>query len=136
MSECGDGFYQVPGTSECQLCDATCKTCSERSDNCQTCDAPRFLRSNQCLEDCGFAYYGNIRTRTCQPCSPYCKNCMDGDTNDACSSCLDGTFLQKGKCVTLCTELPLSKHLPIRLVDGATPFEGRVEVCCNDNIFQ
>ncbi|XP_030832325.1 scavenger receptor cysteine-rich type 1 protein M160 isoform X1 [Strongylocentrotus purpuratus] len=131
VSECGDGFYQVPGTLECQLCDATCKTCSERSDNCQTCDAPRFLRSNQCLEDCGFAYYGNIRTRTCQACSPYCKNCMDGDTNDVCSSCLDGTLLQNGRCVSFCTEPLLSKHLPIRLVDGATPFEGRVEVYIN-----
>ncbi|XP_041464478.1 deleted in malignant brain tumors 1 protein-like [Lytechinus variegatus] len=131
VSECGDGFYQVPSTSECQLCDVTCKTCSERSDRCMTCDAPRFLRSDQCLEDCGFGFYGDIRTRTCQPCSPYCKNCMDGDTNDVCSSCLDGTFLQNGRCVTTCTEPLLSKHLPIRIVDGTTPFEGRVEVYVN-----
>lgn len=130
VTECGNGFYQVPNTSECQLCDATCKTCSDHADKCVTCEAPRFLRSDQCVKDCGVGYYGDTRTRTCQPCSPYCKNCEDGDSNNLCNSCFDGTFLMNGRCVTGCEPL-LSKNLAIRLVDGPTPFEGRVEVFVN-----
>ncbi|XP_071477442.1 antigen WC1.1-like [Diadema antillarum] len=131
VKSCGDGYYQVPGTNQCELCDPECNTCAERADNCLSCDAPRYLLNDRCVEDCGIGFYGYSRTRTCEPCSPYCKNCGDGDRDDACTSCPDNTFLSNGRCISSCPAPLLSKKLAIRIVDGTTPYEGRVEVFVN-----
>ncbi|XP_071953930.1 scavenger receptor cysteine-rich domain-containing protein DMBT1-like isoform X2 [Antedon mediterranea] len=131
VSSCGDGYYRVPNSNTCQLCSEDCRTCYKEETHCLTCSHPRFLQGDKCVEICPTGYYGNINSRTCQPCSSNCRNCENGNTGNVCTSCHDGMFLSDSKtCIEVCSPY-LSKNMPIRLVDGNTPFEGRVEVFIN-----
>ncbi|XP_033096494.1 scavenger receptor cysteine-rich domain superfamily protein-like [Anneissia japonica] len=128
VSSCGDGYYRVPNSNQCQLCSEDCRTCYKVETHCLTCSHPRFLDGNKCVEICPAGYYGNLDSRTCKPCNSNCRNCENGINNDICTSCHDGMFLSDRKtCIESCAPY-LSKNMPIRLADGNTPFEGRVEV--------
>ena len=63
----------------------------------------------------------------CETCHENCLNCEDGIRDDVCTSCRDGMYLKDGKCVSSC-DPKLAKNLAIRLADGTTEYEGRVEV--------
>ncbi|XP_033634052.1 scavenger receptor cysteine-rich type 1 protein M130-like isoform X1 [Asterias rubens] len=129
VTSCGDGFYQVPGTNRCELCDSQCLTCTDRPYLCLSCDAPRFLQKDKCVENCGSGMHGNTLSRTCEACHGNCNNCFDGETDDVCSSCNDRMYLKGQVCVLSCDQL--AKNLAIRLVGGVTEYEGRVEVNIN-----
>ncbi|KAI8478938.1 Immunoglobulin super DCC subclass member 3, partial [Branchiostoma belcheri] len=127
VSECGDGFYRVPDTNQCELCAPECLTCYADARRCMSCDSPRFLEDHTCVEDCVPGYYGNTLTRMCEPCASNCRLCKNGHVDNYCISCHEGMFLQGHQCVTSC-EPQLAKQAVLRLVGGTTVFEGRVEV--------
>nr|XP_006812538.1 PREDICTED: deleted in malignant brain tumors 1 protein-like [Saccoglossus kowalevskii] len=130
VDTCGDGFYHRPETHMCGLCSEICLTCYRQSDNCLTCDEPRFLLSSSCVLECGHGYFGNTVTRKCEPCHDSCRNCKDGVLNNHCTSCYDHQYLRGNQCVDSCDN-QLSKNKAVRLVAGPTEFEGRVEVYIN-----
>ncbi|XP_072039098.1 scavenger receptor cysteine-rich domain-containing protein DMBT1-like [Amphiura filiformis] len=127
VKTCGDGYYRVPNTNRCELCSEDCRTCQDSADHCLSCEHPRFLRDAKCMENCGVNFHGNTWTRICEKCHENCLNCIDDDQNDICTSCRDGMYLKDGKCVSSC-DPKLAKNLAIRLADGPSEYEGRVEV--------
>lgn len=127
VDTCGDGYYRVPGTNQCELCSEDCKSCLESSDHCLSCEYPRFLRDGNCVLNCGTNHHGHTWNRLCERCHENCLNCEDGDRNDVCTSCHDGMYLQDGNCVASC-DPRLAKNLAVRLADGLSVYEGRVEV--------
>ncbi len=127
VQSCGDGYFQVPNTNRCELCSEECRSCGKSADHCTSCEHPRFLRDGKCVENCGVHFHGNTWSRVCEECQEDCQNCEDGVRNDICSSCNDGMYLKDGKCVSSC-DPKLAKNQAIRLVDGPSAYEGRVEV--------
>ncbi|XP_071845497.1 scavenger receptor cysteine-rich type 1 protein M160-like isoform X2 [Apostichopus japonicus] len=125
VDSCADGYFEKDGA--CQLCNSSCKTCQGSADHCLLCDEPYFLQGDRCLTNCDVGFYGHTDSRECHQCSENCANCRDGITDDACTGCPEGLFLRDSRCVSSCGDLK-TKHLPIRLVGGTNPYEGRVEV--------
>lgn len=119
---CPDGFFEK-GTS-CLQCNASCSTCSEAADKCNTCADGFFKKNDSCVTDCGIGYYLD---NVCKQCSSSCADCEV--TADNCSSCSLPLFRNGSTCVENCTYgyKPSSRPL-VRLRNGNTPLEGRVEV--------
>ncbi|XP_077989453.1 scavenger receptor cysteine-rich domain-containing protein DMBT1-like [Glandiceps talaboti] len=137
---CGPGYYVGPQYI-CQHCAATCRYCEGRPDKCTACSEPYFLNGNVCIAKCPDGFYGNIKSRECQPCNEKCLACFNAYTNDVCQVCKPGYVLQDYSCVVSCdrSQSILSDILPgtpsspvVRLVGGASPLAGRVEVFHNN----
>ncbi|KAL9986144.1 hypothetical protein ACROYT_G000235 [Oculina patagonica] len=135
VSDCGDGFYDDKDT--CKRCQDTCKTCLGKPDRCASCNPPYFLEFTSCVQECPLGKHGNTINRKCEPCDKQCQTCFNGEKNNLCKSCREGLFLRGLKCVTDCGPdmMPVSSLFPpkpskplVRLVDGKSKQEGRVEV--------
>ena len=85
--ECPVGFYPN-STNHCLACHGTCRTCltSNTPNDCQSCDLPLKLYSNQCLSQCP-DYFANYQAPTvCDPCHDKCVRCDTSSASD-CSVC-------------------------------------------------
>ena len=49
VSSCPNGFIQNDQTQACDLCDATCQTCSVEVDKCTSCFTPYILDGSSCI---------------------------------------------------------------------------------------
>ncbi|KAL4481587.1 hypothetical protein ABPG74_007676 [Tetrahymena malaccensis] len=95
----------------CQSCNAYCSTCSNSSDNCQSCITNSYLYQNKCLAKiCSLNQYLNPYSNNCdqsqplstsctqitlngstfyycQKCDPSCKECSAPESSNSCTSC-------------------------------------------------
>ncbi|KAL4481586.1 hypothetical protein ABPG74_007675 [Tetrahymena malaccensis] len=95
----------------CQKCNTYCATCSNSSDNCQSCVTNSYLYSNKCLAKiCSLNQYLNPYTNNCdqsqpsstsctqitlngstfyycQKCDPSCKECSAPESSNSCTLC-------------------------------------------------
>lgn len=134
VSNCEPGFYDTKTT--CKRCLPQCKECLGKAERCSSCNPPYFLEFSDCVKECPFSKFGNTKNRKCEPCDKQCQSCYNGETNNLCKSCREGLFLKGMKCVEDCGEMkPVSSLFPsklkkplVRLVDGNSKQEGRVEV--------
>lgn len=94
------------------------------------CPKELFLKELYCVRKCGPGLFGNTVTGKCEKCHISCKTCLDGNISTKCSSCSSPLHLKGTSCVASCGQQrskgpPLRK---IRLRDGDSHFEGRVEI--------
>lgn len=125
QNSCPSGFY--PKGKACFVCNISCSTCSGASDKCTTCSEGYYKKNNTCVANCGRGYYLDASSKMCKQCNASCGSC-DGKP-DACTSCDPPRYKKGSSCLTDCTPnyKPSSKPR-VRLVNGPTPWEGRVEV--------
>ncbi|KAL4486105.1 hypothetical protein ABPG72_012158 [Tetrahymena utriculariae] len=98
------------GNFICQNCDPYCASCSNSSNNCQSCKSNGYLYQNKCLANiCPLNQYLNPYTNNCdqtqpsstsctqitlnttfyycQKCDPSCKECSIPESSSSCSLC-------------------------------------------------
>ncbi|XP_074615759.1 scavenger receptor cysteine-rich type 1 protein M160-like isoform X2 [Acropora palmata] len=137
VNACIPGSFKGQGNI-CEPCSLSCKTCKGKADTCSSCYFPYFFAESKmdCVTKCPRGFYGNIKDRLCKPCDKVCLTCANGESGNRCQSCPSGLFLRGSACVSDCRDLlPVSSLLPpkppaplVRLVDGASRNQGRVEV--------
>ncbi|KAL4506596.1 hypothetical protein ABPG72_000167 [Tetrahymena utriculariae] len=102
VPQCQDGYFFYNQTGQCQKCDQNCKTCWEKSNNCDSCDTASgyiLFIDNSCRQS-----YPNQKCKKnqyydgnqCSSCSQSCQSCSINSTY--CTSCLSNQFLQNGTC--------------------------------------
>ena len=117
ISTCLDGKYLDSVSSECLLCDRSCKTCAAGDANsCIGCNSPNYLQSmfnaSACLTTCPDGNYPDTISRNCLLCYNTCLTCSSNGSS-ACLTCKNNIFLQnnqepfsyylfKGECLTKC----------------------------------
>ena len=123
QTRCADGFFARSG--ECIQCNSSGSKCSVRAELCLECAPGYFIKNHSCVKDRGIGYFfDSVR---CQLCDPNCADCEGNSKN--CTSCPLPLYGEGTKCVENCTSgyKPSSTPL-VRLADGRTLLEGRVEV--------
>ncbi|XP_071385584.1 proprotein convertase subtilisin/kexin type 5-like [Centroberyx affinis] len=89
---------------ECQLCHPLCHRCSgPGKDHCLSCNSPRFLLNDTCVEECPVGYYGDRDERECNHCHFSCESCV-GRHSVQCVTCKPGHFRQGNSCTETCSE--------------------------------
>lgn len=128
QQKCPDGFYKKTGLRACFQCNISCSTCVGTPDNCQTCATGYYKKNTTCVAECGRGLF--LSGDTCHKCDPSCGNC-EGKPNN-CTSCPKGDppqYRKGSSCVTDCAPGYKPTSIPqVRLANGPTLFEGRVEV--------
>ncbi|CAD8136694.1 unnamed protein product [Paramecium pentaurelia] len=101
ICECFLGYYmdRSSNPNTCQLCNQTCKTCSDAM-ICLTCfpDQNRFYNNYQC--QCIDGYFENGFNATCIKCNTFCKSCLYKE--DYCTKCYTEQYRilsKENKCV-------------------------------------
>ena len=57
-------------------CDSNCKTCSQSSTTCTSCNDDLFLKEGHCVSNCPSNYY--IQGKNCFKCHNNCLTCESG----------------------------------------------------------
>ncbi|XP_068615370.1 extracellular matrix organizing protein FRAS1-like, partial [Brachionichthys hirsutus] len=96
---CPPGSYQHDQT-HCRSCHESCSECrGPGRQDCVTCSDPAaLLKDGECVPDCGSGFYN--QQGHCYACESSCASCFPD--NPKCTSCLPGTALHHGKCISHC----------------------------------
>ncbi|XP_078141236.1 proprotein convertase subtilisin/kexin type 5b isoform X1 [Centroberyx gerrardi] len=102
-SECSLRSY-MGEDGDCQLCHPLCHRCSgPGKDHCLSCNSPRFLLNDTCVEECPVGYYGDRDESACNHCHFSCESCV-GRHSVQCVTCKPGHFRQGNSCAETCSE--------------------------------
>lgn len=107
LSSCPTGYWLNTVSQECSPCMLECASCSSSS-SCLTCSSGYFVQpnSNECADSCPRGYYQNATSNKCLSCHESCETCT-GPTNNECTDCKQGFFLQPSSttCLKTCPVL-------------------------------
>ncbi|XP_004591833.2 proprotein convertase subtilisin/kexin type 5 isoform X2 [Ochotona princeps] len=106
VTHCPDGSYQDTKKNLCRKCSENCKTCTEPH-SCTECRDGLSLQGTQCAVTCQDGQYFN--GQDCQPCHRFCATCA-GAGADGCTNCIEGYFMEDGRCVQSCSISHYSDH--------------------------
>ncbi|KAL4508005.1 hypothetical protein ABPG72_021378 [Tetrahymena utriculariae] len=112
------GEYGDDDTRKCTNCDATCYTCTQKTDSdCASCTGSRYFYNNKCLTTCPAPsqyglnnkctsacpsnMYGDDSSRLCTLCDPICPTCF-GSLTSLCYSCAAPYYLEGSTCGLNC----------------------------------
>lgn len=99
VKQCSSNKYYDVTLKFCNLCHATCHTCSGGNYNdCLTCNGSLFLSVSICLSRCPNKFFGDLKTNKCESCPEFCSSC---NSSDKCLECSQGYFLNNlnSKCM-------------------------------------
>ena len=96
-SVCASNFFFNLVNNVCELCDTSCKTCSQAGPSgCISCNSTAFLQvligPGRCDVTCPSGFYPNLSNNICQPCYSSCVTCSNGNKN-GCTQCGGTLFL-------------------------------------------
>ncbi|XP_061880359.1 extracellular matrix organizing protein FRAS1-like [Entelurus aequoreus] len=99
LTSCPAGNYQDQH-GRCQSCSESCSECGGPSpQECWSCSDPAaLLQDGGCVLHCGATFY--TQDGVCHPCHSSCASCFHDNPN--CTSCLAGSALHHGTCVSQC----------------------------------
>ncbi|KAM7415601.1 hypothetical protein PAMA_017903 [Pampus argenteus] len=99
LASCPPGSYQHDYT-RCRRCHESCSGCSGPSQQeCVSCSDPAaLLKGGECVPDCGAGFFS--QEGVCYACDSSCASCFPD--NPRCMSCMPGTSLHHGKCISQC----------------------------------
>ena len=102
------GYWQDTTNHICAGCHTACSVCTGSSNTqCSACKSGYFLQpapdDTTCLSTCPVGYWKDNTDHICALCDTSCAECLGG-TNNQCSSCNDGYFLQPSSttCLSNC----------------------------------
>ncbi|EAR94687.2 latrophilin/CL-like GPS domain protein (macronuclear) [Tetrahymena thermophila SB210] len=104
QNSCGLGYYGDRNSLKCQICDASCYSCSGTSTNCTSCKSGQKLKNNICIQAsqyCGdgyFDYKDQANLLSCQKCDQSCYLCKDDSMS--CTACKLGLFAYNKQCIS------------------------------------
>ena len=101
-SLCNDPYYFDSSSQSCVQCDSRCVSCSSPS-TCSNCACNLVLSSSQCVCDTSSdpTLYYDENAQICTSCINVLSNCLVCQPNPlACSSCVNGTYLNVTVCLT------------------------------------
>ena len=106
LNFCPNGYGEDTVNRVCVSCDTSCSQCTGPTNTqCSACSPGYFLQpsSTTCLDSCPVLYWADLTNNICLPCDTSCSICLDG-TNNQCSSCVSGYFLQPSSttCLNFC----------------------------------
>lgn len=145
LDHCPLGSYS-DSQRRCQECiDPNCKHCSSGGEYClqcadgmvlehlkcrTKCTLGLFKLNGECRAECPEGHFGDIASRSCKPCESLCRTCTS--PGNRCTSCFAGFFLRDETCVRSCgfdkVAVMHRADNNVRLMEGKTPLDGRVEV--------
>ncbi|XP_051278840.1 extracellular matrix protein FRAS1 isoform X2 [Dicentrarchus labrax] len=99
LASCPPGSYQHDH-AHCRRCHESCSECRGPSQQeCVSCSDPAaLLKDGECVPDCDAGFYS--QEGVCYACDSSCASCFPD--NPKCMSCLPGTALHHGKCISQC----------------------------------
>ncbi|TKS77877.1 Extracellular matrix protein FRAS1 [Collichthys lucidus] len=105
LASCPPGSFQHDHT-HCRRCHKSCSECRGPSQQeCVSCSDPAaLLKDGECVPDCGTGFFS--QEGVCYACDSSCASCFPD--NPKCMSCVPGTALHHGKCISQC---PLEHYL-------------------------
>lgn len=154
---CPVGYALNTISDTCELCDASCLTCSNARDagSCTSCISPGVIFSlivkkptgnyleGSCLQKCPQGYIRNSNGFCAISCSHGCTDCSEGGNENKCLSCAPGFYLvgiSEGPCKAVCpigTSLgnSLTNCLPCALTCNSCLYPNNNTQCitCNSN---
>jgi hypothetical protein len=97
----GGYFLSNSITGLLSRCDSNCKTCSQSSTHCDSCENGLYLQEGICVSNCGSQYY--LDGTSCIKCYDNCLTCSSGKQFDetgklismGCSKCIDDESTEK-----------------------------------------
>ena len=127
-----NGYYQDTSTQTCEVCEASCKTCSgPDSSNCLSCHSGKYLlaQNSSCVDCNTNGYFIDSSTQTCKACDSSCKTC-NGPASSNCLSCSSGKQLsQSNACVNETSSVPTEfPHLTVALMSTATTTQAALQM--------
>ncbi|XP_065188627.1 deleted in malignant brain tumors 1 protein-like [Sycon ciliatum] len=127
VSVCSDGLYGTP-LSTCKRCSGNCRTCINTASTCTGCNTETFLYNSECITQCPRGFFKDYRLQKCSSCDGSCLSCASSASS--CTSCHPGYYLENNTCTAQCgpQRFALDYKASVRLVNGKTPLEGRVEM--------
>ena len=96
-----EGYYLSNSqTGLLSQCDSNCKTCSQISTHCDSCNNGFYLQDNICVSGCSPKYY--LDDKNCFKCYDNCLSCLSGKELDEsgklinmkCSQCLNNNMIK------------------------------------------
>ena len=96
-----EGYYiSNSQTGLLSPCDSNCKTCSQISTHCDSCNNGFYLQDNICVSSCSSQYY--LVNNNCFKCYDNCLSCLSGKELDEsgklinmkCSECLNNNMIK------------------------------------------
>ena len=121
---CSVGFYR--SGDNCKRCSGDCAGCSSET-VCTSCRTGTYLYQGKCPTSCPLNLYTNQNTLRCERCDASCLTCKNVSTY--CTSCNEGMYLRGSECRKDCgDQFAVTQEKTLRLVNGKTKFEGRIEV--------
>ncbi|XP_065188628.1 scavenger receptor cysteine-rich type 1 protein M160-like [Sycon ciliatum] len=127
VSVCSDGYFRTP-LSTCQRCSGNCRTCINTTSTCTGCNTETVLYNSECITQCPRGFVKDGRLQKCSSCDDSCLSCASSASS--CTSCRPGYYLENSTCTAQCgpQRFALDYKASVRLVNGKTPLEGRVEM--------
>ncbi|KAF5909462.1 proprotein convertase subtilisin/kexin type 5-like, partial [Clarias magur] len=135
VTSCGDGYYLEYEKNACWKCSENCAKCTSFS-ICTECPEGTSLMGNKCQKTCEPGTFYHKQKDSCEPCHSSCATCSGeyqdergnchacdstclkckGPKTDDCVGCASNRLLDKGRCLTHCSE-------------GKYPSSGQCHVC-------
>ena len=105
LDSCPSGYWGDTGINVCSACDAACSLCTGSSNTqCLTCNSGFFLQpvpqDTTCISSCPLGFWEDATNHICAPCDYSCESCLGG-TNNQCTACKPGFFLQPASTICL-----------------------------------
>ena len=128
---CPSGYWKDTTNNICAPCDIACEACSDGTNSqCTACKVGYFLQpsSTICFSSCPAGYWENTPSKTCSPCNTYCSVCT-GSSNNQCSACKSGYFLQPAPSATTCTNTCPSGYWKDTANNICAPCDSACSVC-------
>ncbi|KAJ2949490.1 hypothetical protein O0L34_g15413 [Tuta absoluta] len=100
LQQCPDGYWEDTQASVCRPCASHCSTCTERSDQCTSCDHHLLLFEGHCISACPPGHY-ETEDYSCAKCHSTCDTCS-GQGETQCVTCHPTTYTLDGRCVSSC----------------------------------
>ena len=133
VTSCNPHYFN--SSNECIECNADCKTCSNKKEDCDQCYDGKFLNAKKCIAPCPSGMWGDPTNNECKPCTSPCSECEGSAI--LCTKCVGTQKLYLGTCHSPCpnkTVLVVDADAADGLQDTCDPCPANCDICDSKTI--